>query len=37
VTVHVQPHPWFRREGDDLVIDLTNVTHPADIGIATFI
>jgi molecular chaperone DnaJ len=32
VTVHVQPHPWFRREGDDLVCDLPVAVHEAALG-----
>ena len=32
VTVHVQPHPWFRREGDDLVCPLPVAVHEAALG-----
>jgi molecular chaperone DnaJ len=32
VTVHVQPHPWFRREGDDLVCVLPVAVHEAALG-----
>ena len=32
VTVHVQPHPWFRREGDDLVCGLPVAVHEAALG-----
>jgi molecular chaperone DnaJ len=32
VTVHVQPHPWFRREGDDLVCELPVAVHEAALG-----
>ena len=32
VTVHVQPHPWFRREGDDLVCALPVAVHEAALG-----
>jgi molecular chaperone DnaJ len=32
VTVHVQPHPWFRREGDDLVCTLPVAVHEAALG-----
>jgi molecular chaperone DnaJ len=32
VTVHVQSHPWFRREGDDLVCTLPVAVHEAALG-----
>jgi molecular chaperone DnaJ len=32
VTVSVQPHPWFRREGDDLVCSLPVAVHEAALG-----
>jgi molecular chaperone DnaJ len=32
VTVHVHPHPWFRREGDDLVCILPVAVHEAALG-----
>ena len=32
VTVQVQPHPWFRREGDDLVSALQVAVHEAALG-----
>ena len=32
VTVHVQPHPWLRREGDDLVCELPVAVHEAALG-----
>jgi molecular chaperone DnaJ len=32
VTVQVQPHPWFRREGDDLVCALPVAMHEAALG-----
>ena len=32
VTVNVQPHPWFRREGDDLVCSLPVAVHEAALG-----
>ncbi len=32
VTVHVQPHQWFRREGDDLVCPLPVAIHEAALG-----
>jgi molecular chaperone DnaJ len=32
VTVQVQPHPWFRREGDDLVCALPVAVHEAALG-----
>jgi molecular chaperone DnaJ len=32
VTVNVQPHPWFRREGDDLVCVLPVAVHEAALG-----
>ena len=32
VTVHVQPHPIFRRQGDDLVCDLPVAVHEAVLG-----
>jgi molecular chaperone DnaJ len=32
VTVHVQPHPWFRREGADLVCLLPVAVHEAALG-----
>jgi molecular chaperone DnaJ len=32
VTVHVQPHQWFRREGDDLVCVLPVAVHEAALG-----
>jgi molecular chaperone DnaJ len=32
VTVHVQPHAFFRREGDDLVCDLPVAVHEAVLG-----
>jgi molecular chaperone DnaJ len=32
VTVHVQPHPQFRREGDDLVCELPVLVHEAALG-----
>ncbi len=32
VAVHVQPHPIFRREGDDLVCDLPVAVHEAVLG-----
>lgn len=32
VTVHVQPHAWFRREGDDLVCALPVAVHEAGLG-----
>ena len=33
VTVQVQPHPWFRREGDDLVCTLPVAVHEAALGV----
>ena len=32
VTVHVAPHPLFRREGDDLHLELPVAVHEAVIG-----
>ncbi len=32
VTVHVQPHPAFRREGDDLVLSVPVAVHEAVLG-----
>jgi molecular chaperone DnaJ len=32
VTVHVQPHPIFRREGDDLHLALPIAVHEAALG-----
>jgi molecular chaperone DnaJ len=32
VTVHVQPHPRFRRDGDDLVCELPVMVHEAALG-----
>lgn len=32
VTVHVQPHPLFRREGDDLLITVPIAVHEAALG-----
>lgn len=32
VTVHVQPHPIFRRQGDDLLCDLPVAVHEAVLG-----
>ena len=32
MAVHVQPHPIFRREGDDLVCDLPVAVHEAVLG-----
>jgi molecular chaperone DnaJ len=32
VTVHVQPHPLFRREGDDLHVSLPIAVHEAALG-----
>jgi molecular chaperone DnaJ len=32
ITVHVQPHPFFRREGDDLVCRLPVAVHEAALG-----
>jgi molecular chaperone DnaJ len=32
VTVHVAPHPLFRREGDDLVIEVPVAVHEAVLG-----
>jgi molecular chaperone DnaJ len=32
VTVNVQPHPWFKREGDDLVCSLPVAVHEAALG-----
>jgi molecular chaperone DnaJ len=32
VTVHVTPHPLFRREGDDLVVDVPIAVHEAVLG-----
>jgi molecular chaperone DnaJ len=32
VTVHVQAHPWLRREGDDLVCELPVAVHEAALG-----
>ena len=32
VTVHVQPHPQFAREGDDLVCELPVMVHEAALG-----
>jgi molecular chaperone DnaJ len=32
VTVHVQPHPIFRREGDDLHLSLPIAVHEAALG-----
>jgi molecular chaperone DnaJ len=32
VTVHVQPHPQFRRDGDDLVCELPVMVHEAALG-----
>jgi len=34
ITVHVQPHPFFRREGDDLVCPLPVAVHEAALGAA---
>ena len=32
VTVSVRPHPWIRREGDDLVCSLPVAVHEAALG-----
>jgi molecular chaperone DnaJ len=32
VTVHVQPHPVFRRQGDDLYVELSIGVHDAVLG-----
>ena len=32
VTVHVQPHPFFRRQGDDLLCELPVAVHEAVLG-----
>ncbi len=32
VTIHVQPHPAFRREGDDLVLSVPVAVHEAVLG-----
>ena len=32
VTVHVQPHPLFRREGDDLLVTVPIAVHEAALG-----
>lgn len=32
LTIHVEPHPFFRREGDDLHLDLPLAVHEAYLG-----
>ena len=32
LTIHVEPHPFFRREGDDLHLDLPLTVHEAYLG-----
>jgi DnaJ-class molecular chaperone len=32
VTVHVSPHPWFRREGNDVLLDLPVTVTEAALG-----
>jgi curved DNA-binding protein len=32
LTIHVEPHPFFRREGDDLHLDLPLTVHEAYVG-----
>jgi len=32
VEVHVEPHPWFRREGDDVLLTVPVAIHEAALG-----